>query len=254
MHQKGLGQKKSKHNLHGNCQKKKKHSSWYTTANRQRQHCWQMQVKRRKGKGKMMLGNDVGPERWRKQGSYTGYLLLSQKDSHLSHFRIHNWFHCAGAAQWSSLRATDVPLVQLSDLAWLPSGCFVAMQKRQEDWETTDQIHSVSHQLSYRAQHSSNMCRTTVFSPSFLSPSTVFSFSPNQVAGSSAGSVRSHTCDRMCGSQPPTMRCVRCSGVSVCEWCVWASCVSRGTRQWSLIKDADNQPRGMPFSCLNTGS
>lgn len=127
----------------------------------------------------MMLGNDVGPERWRKQGSYTGYLLLSQKDSHLSHFRIHNWFHCAGAAQWSSLRATDVPLVQLSDLAWLPSGCFVAMQIRQ-DWETTDQIHSVSHQLSYRAQHSSNMCRTTVFSPSFLSPSTVFHFLPTK--------------------------------------------------------------------------
>lgn len=71
--------KKSKHNLHGNCQKKEKHSSWYTTANRQRQHCWQRQVKQRKGKGKMMLGNDVGPKRWRKPVPI-GSLLLCQKD------------------------------------------------------------------------------------------------------------------------------------------------------------------------------
>lgn len=43
-----------------------------------------------------------------------------------------------------------------SSAAFWPSGRFVAMQTRQEDWETIDQIHSVSHQLSYRAQHSSN--------------------------------------------------------------------------------------------------
>lgn len=48
------------------------------------------------------------------------YLLLPQKDSHLTHFRTPNLFHCGGAAQWSSLRDTNFPLVQLSDLAWLP--------------------------------------------------------------------------------------------------------------------------------------
>lgn len=59
---------KSKQNLHGNCQKK--HSSWYTTANRQRQHCWQMQVKQRQWKGKIMMENSkVSPNGWRKQAS-----------------------------------------------------------------------------------------------------------------------------------------------------------------------------------------
>lgn len=52
------------------------------------------------------------------------YLLLSQKDSHLTYFRTPNLFHCAGAAQWSSLRATNFPLAQLSDLAWLPTLLF----------------------------------------------------------------------------------------------------------------------------------
>lgn len=85
-----------------------------------------------------------------------GCLLLSQ-DTHFRYFSIHSLFHWAGAAQWSSLWATNVPLVQLSDLAWLPSGCFVAMQIRQEDWETTDQTHSVSHQLSYK--HSTAVTR-----------------------------------------------------------------------------------------------
>lgn len=68
-----------------------------------------------------------------------GYLLLSQKNSHFSHFRIHRLFHWAGAAQWSSLRATDIPLVQLSDLAWLPSARFVAMQIRQGDHSSNPQ-------------------------------------------------------------------------------------------------------------------
>ena len=52
------------------------------------------------------------------------YLLLSQKDSHLTHFRMPSLFHCAGAAQWSSLRTPDFPRVQLSDLAWLPTLLF----------------------------------------------------------------------------------------------------------------------------------
>lgn len=69
-HQKGLGQKKASTICTETAKKKKKHSSWYTTANRQRQHCQQMQVKQRKGKGKMMLGNYVGPKRCRKQASY----------------------------------------------------------------------------------------------------------------------------------------------------------------------------------------
>lgn len=51
--------------------KKKKHSSWYTSANRQRQHCWQTQVKQRQGKGKTMMENSkVSPNRRRKQASY----------------------------------------------------------------------------------------------------------------------------------------------------------------------------------------
>lgn len=123
------------------------------------------------------------------------------------------------------------------------------MQIRQDDRETTDQIHNVSHQLS--TEHSRNTCRTTAFSPSFPSPSIGFLLSPNKVPGRSAGSGRCQACDRVCGRQAPI---VRCPGMSVCEWCVSASCVSRGTRQWSLTRGADNQSRGMPFSRFNPDS
>lgn len=53
----------------------------------------------------------------------TEYLLLSHKDSNLTHFRASSLFHCAAAAQWSSLRPLT-SLVQLPDSAWLPSLLF----------------------------------------------------------------------------------------------------------------------------------
>lgn len=119
---KRFGAKKCMHNLHGNCQKKKKHSSWYTTANRQRQHCWQMQVKQRKGKVKMTLGNDVSPKRWRKQGSYQRVPTAISEGQSFQPFQDTQFIPQGWCCQWSSLRATDIPLVQLSDpvaVLWL---------------------------------------------------------------------------------------------------------------------------------------
>lgn len=181
------------------------------------------------------------------------HLLVSQKNSHLPHFRSPSLLHCAGAAQWSSLRDTDFP--QCRFLTWpdCPHCCSVALQMRQENRETMGQSHSASHQLGYRAQQSSNMGSNYSFL-SFLplSPSTVFSFSVNEVPGGTAGSVKCHTCDVMGGSQPPIMRCVRCPCVSMCEWCVWA--LPGATRQWRFTRDVPDQPMGVPFNCLNTGS
>lgn len=243
MHQKGLGQK-SKQNLHGNCQKKKKHSSWYTTAKRKRQHCWQTQVKARERQNDNGKFKDQPKWMEKKKASYYGIPTGVSERQSFNPFQDSQFTALCWCCPDIKPQGHWFPLVQVSDLASM------ALQMRREDRETMGQIHSASHQLGYRAQQSSNMGSNYSFL-SFLplSPSIVFSFFVNEVPGGTAGSVKCHTCDVMGGSQPPIMRRVRCPRLSMCEWCVWAL-----TRQWRLTGDAADQPTGMPFICLNTAS
>lgn len=115
-------QEATQKNLHGNCpkkrKKKKKHSSWYTNANRQRQHCWQRPVKRRQGKGKMIAKNSkVCPVGGGSKPVTMECPLLFGKDSRVTHFRTPIYL---GALMLPSDGASGTPgfLRQLCDSPW----------------------------------------------------------------------------------------------------------------------------------------
>lgn len=98
------------------------------------------------------------------------YLPLSQRDSHLTHFRTPKLFHRAGAAQWSGLRATDFPP---SAPFWLRLIAHIAvLWLCRWDWRTgRPWFKSTVHLTSWVTEHSRELiwAATTVFSPFFPS-------------------------------------------------------------------------------------
>lgn len=212
------------------------------------------------GKCRWSKGNEKAKLWWKRSAQMDGenklvtieYLLLSQKDSHLSHFRIPNLLSCARAAQWSSLRAIDFPLLQLSDLAWLLTLLFCG--SADETGGLGD--HGSNPQCSSRAKlHSTAVTwTTTVFSPFFLSPLIALSFPINKVPGGTAGSVKCHTCGLGVGISHPSWD-ARDAWVCPCVNDVSEPPAFPGaTRRFSLTRGAADQPLKMPFSCLNTSS
>lgn len=151
--------------------KKKKHSSWCTTSNRQRQHCWQTLVKQRQGKGKMIMENPkVSPKRWRKQASYHRVPTAASEGQSFDPFQdtqfIPLWWCCPvikpqghqfppGAAFWLGLIAC-VAILWLCRWDLRTERSWVKSTARLTSWDTEH-----SRAVTWTA--------TTVFSPLFLS-------------------------------------------------------------------------------------
>lgn len=142
----------------------------------------------------MMEYSKVSPNGWRKQTSYHRVPTAVSEGQSFDPFQdaqiIPPCWCCPvirPQGHWFPSQCTFLTSLDC------PHCCSVALQMRLEDWETMVQIHSASHQLSYRAQQRTNMGSNYSFL-SFLplSPSIVFLFPTNKFPGSTAGSVKCH--------------------------------------------------------------